>query len=155
STKDMRTHPIGTGPFRFVEFKRGESLKFARNPRYWKTGRPYLDGIEWKVIENRSTRHLAFVAGEFDMTFSADVTIPLLKDVTAQAPKAICELAPTYVSTNLIINPGAPPFDDAQIRKAMALALDRQAFIDILSAGKANIAGAMLPSPEGVWGMPE
>ena len=82
STKDMRTNPIGTGPFKFVEFKRGDSIKFVRNPDYWKKGKPYLDAIEWKVIENRSTRILAFVAGEFDMTFATDVTIPLLKDVT-------------------------------------------------------------------------
>ena len=105
STKDMRTNPIGTGPFKFVEFKRGDSIKFVRNPDYWKKGRPYLDGIDWKVIENRSTRILAFMAGEFDMTFVTDVTIPLLKDVRANAPKAICELAPTNVSTNLIVNP--------------------------------------------------
>jgi peptide/nickel transport system substrate-binding protein len=118
STKDMRTNPIGTGPFKFVEFKRGDSVTFARNPDYWKKGQPYLDGIEWKVIENRSTRILAFVAGEFDMTFNADVTVPLLKDVTTQAPKAICELVPTYVSTNLIINPKAAPFNDPKIRKA-------------------------------------
>ena len=154
STKDMRTKPIGTGPFKFVEFKRGESIKFVRNPDYWKKGKPYLDAIEWKVIENRSTRILAFVAGEFDMTFDTDVTIPLLKDVKAQAPKAVCELAPTYVSTNLIVNPTAPPFNDPKIRKAMALALDRKAFIDILSEGKADISGVMLPPPEGVWGMP-
>ena len=154
STKDMRTNPIGTGPFKFVEFKRGESVKFVRNPDYWKKDRPYLDGIEWKVIENRSTRILAFVAGEFDMTFNADVTVPLLKDVTSQSPKAICELVPTYVSTNLIINPKAAPFNDAKIRKAMALTLDRKAFIDILSGGKDDISGVMLPPPEGLWGMP-
>ena len=70
------------GPFKFVEFKRGDSIKFVRNPDYWKKGKPYLDGIDWKVIENRSTRILAFVAGEFDMTFATDVTIPLLKDVS-------------------------------------------------------------------------
>ena len=46
----MRTNPIGTGPFKFVEFRRGDSLKFVRNPDYWKKGLPYLDGIEWKVI---------------------------------------------------------------------------------------------------------
>ena len=82
-TQAMRTNPIGTGPFKFVEFKRGDFVKFVRNPDYWKKGRPYVDAIEWKVIENRSTRILAFVAGEFDMTFSADVSVPLLKDVTA------------------------------------------------------------------------
>src|SRR5499426_993546 len=136
STKDMRTNPIGTGPFKFVEFRRGESVRFARNAEYWKSGKPYLDGIEWKVIENRSTRILAFVAGEFDMTFSTDITIPLLKDINSQAPKAVCSLAPTYVSTNLIINREVAPFNDPQVRKAMALALDRKAFVDILSGGK-------------------
>ena len=154
STKDMRTNPIGTGPFKFVEFKRGDIVKFARNPDYWKKGQPYIDAIEWKVIENRSTRILAFVAGDFDMTFSADVTVPLLKDVASQAPKAICELAPTYVSTNLIVNQKVAPFSDPQIRKAMALALDRNAYIDILSGGKAQLSGVMMPPPEGVWGMP-
>src|SRR5262249_12807522 len=116
--------------------------------------RPYLDAIEWKVIENRSTRILAFAADEFDLTFVTDVTIPLLKDVMAQAPKAICELAATNVSTNLIVNPKAHPFNNKDIRKALALALDRRAFIDILSAGKDDLAGVMLPSPEGSWGMP-
>jgi peptide/nickel transport system substrate-binding protein len=150
----MRTNPIGTGPFKFVEFKRGDAVKFVRNPDYWKKGRPFLDGIEWKVIENRSTRILAFVAGEFDMTFNADVTVPLLKDVTSQAPKAVCDLAPTYVSTNLIINRTVAPFNDPNIRQAMALALDRKAYNDILSVGKALISGVMMPPPEGKWGMP-
>ena len=154
STKDMRINPIGTGPFKFVEFRRGDSIKFVRNPDYWKKGQPYLDGIEWKVIENRSTRILAFIAGQFDLTFVTDVTIPLLKDVRTQAPKAICELAPTNVSTNLIVNPKVAPFNDARIRKALALALDRKAFIDILSEGKDNLAGVMQPPPEGKWGMP-
>ncbi len=154
STKDMRTNPVGTGPFKFVELKRGESIKFVRNPDYWKKGKPYLDGIEWKVIENRSTRILAFVAGEFDMTFTTDVTIPLLKDMTTQAPKAVCDLVPTYVSINLIINPASAPFNDPKIRKAFALSLDRKSFIDILSNGKDDISGVMLPPPDGRWGMP-
>ena len=154
STKDMRTNPVGTGPFKFVEFKRGESVKFVRNPDYWKQGRPYLDAIEWRVIENRSTRQLAFVAGEFDLTFSADVTIPLLKDMTERAPKAVCEVAPTGVSTNLIVNPTAAPFNDPKIRRALALALDRKAIVDIISQGQHNISGVMLPPPEGRWGMP-
>jgi peptide/nickel transport system substrate-binding protein len=94
STQAMRTNPIGTGPFKFVEFKRGESVKFARNPDYWKKGRPYVDAIEWKVIENLSTRVLAFVAGEFDLTFQGDVSIPLLKDVNRAGAEGVCEVSP-------------------------------------------------------------
>jgi ABC-type transport system substrate-binding protein len=43
--REMRLHPIGTGPFKFVAFKPNESITVARNPDYWKTRRPYLDGI--------------------------------------------------------------------------------------------------------------
>src|SRR5690242_6503584 len=69
SARDMRLHPIGTGPFKFVEFKQNESIKVTRNPDYWRKGRPYLDGVEFTIIPNRSTAILAFVAGRFDMTF--------------------------------------------------------------------------------------
>ena len=154
SPAEMRTHPIGTGPFKFVEFKANESIKLTRNPDYWKKGRPYLDGIEFTIIPNRSTAILAFVAGKFDMTFPTEVTIPLLKDVKSQAPKAVCEVAPTNVSVNLIVNRESPPFDNPDIRMAMALTLDRKAFVDILYEGQADIGGTMLPPPQGVWGLP-
>lgn len=154
-SRDMRSKPIGTGPFKFVEFKGNESIKLVKNPDYWRKGRPYVDAIEFKIIANRSTRILAFVAKEFDMTFSGDVSIPLLKDLKKQAPDAVCEVAPQYVSRNLIVNSKAPPFDNSQIRKAMALAIDRKAFIDILTEGKGTLGGAMLPGPEGQWGMPK
>jgi peptide/nickel transport system substrate-binding protein len=43
----MRQRPIGTGPFKFVEYKPNQGIKLAKNPDYWKAGRPYLDGIEY------------------------------------------------------------------------------------------------------------
>ena len=58
----MRQHPIGTGPFKFVEFKQNESIKVAKNPDYWKPGLPYLDGIEYTIIKDPSTAVLAFIA---------------------------------------------------------------------------------------------
>jgi peptide/nickel transport system substrate-binding protein len=155
SPAEMRTHPIGTGPFKFVEFKANESIKLARNPDYWKKGLPHLDGIEFTIIPNRSTAILAFVAGKFDMTFPTEVSIPLLKDVKTQAPNAVCVVEPTNVSTNIIINESAPPFDSPDIRRALALALDRPAFVSILSEGQADIGGTMLPAPAGVWGLPK
>ena len=148
--KTMRTKPVGTGPFKFVELKQNEHVKFAKNENYWKKGKPHLDAIYWPIVKSRSTRILGFVAGEFDMTFNVDVTIPLLKDITEQRAEAVCDLVPTGVSTNLIVNRDAPPFNDERLRRAMALTLDRQAFSDILSEGKNQLAGAMLPPPGGV-----
>ena len=153
NAQTMRTAPIGTGPFKFVEWKRNETMKFTRNPNYFKKGLPHLDAIEWTIIPSRSTRMLAFAAGEQDVTFASDVTVPLLKDLKKTAPKAVCDMHPTNVSTNLIVNREAAPFDNPKIRKAMDMALDRDAFITILSEGENDKAGAMLPPPEGQWGL--
>ena len=151
---DMRSHPIGTGPFKFVEYKRNEYIKLTKNTEYWKSGMPYLDGIEWTIIPNRSTQTLAFIAGKFDMTFPYEQTVETMKDVKRQAPNAICELDPTMVSMNLMVNRDKPPFDNAEIRKAMMLAIDRKAFLDILSEGQGQIGGAMQSPPSGLWGLP-
>src|SRR3982075_527538 len=90
SPGDMRTKPVGTGPFKFVEFKANESIKLTKNPDYFKKGLPYLDGIEFTIIPNRSTAILGFISGQFDITLPTEVTIPMLKDVKLQAPKAVC-----------------------------------------------------------------
>jgi len=150
----MRTKPVGTGPFKLAEFRRGDVIRLTRNPDYWKKGLPYLDEITFKTIENRATRILAFSTGEFDITFPSDITIPLMRDVKNQAPKAICELVPTGTLTSLLINRNAPPFDNPDLRKAAALALDRASMNTILLEGKGLIGGAMLPKPVGEWGMP-
>jgi peptide/nickel transport system substrate-binding protein len=154
SPRDMRSHPIGTGPFKFVEFKPNESIKLTRNLDYWKKDRPYLDGIDYTIIREISTRNLAFFAGKFDVTSPYGVTIPTLKDFASQAPAANCEVTATNVNRTMIVNSTAPPFDNRDLRRAMALSLDRKAFIDIITEGQGDIGGAMLPPPEGVWGMP-
>jgi peptide/nickel transport system substrate-binding protein len=154
SAAQQRTNPIGTGPFKFVELKQNESIKLTKNTDYWKKGRPYLDGIEYTILPNRSTAILGLVSGKFDMSFPTEVSIPLVKDVKSQSPQMVCTIEQSNVSTNLIINRESPPFNGANIRRAVALALDRKAFTDILSEGRSAIGAAMLPPPAGVWGMP-
>ena len=150
----MRTKPVGTGPFKFVEFKRGESVRLVRNPDYWKKDRPYLDEITFRMIDSRATRMLAFATGDYDITFPSDVSVPLMKDIKARAPNAICEMTATGTQINLMVNRVNPPFDNPDIRKAMSLALDRKPFNTILMEGMARMGGAMLAKPEGEWGMP-
>ena len=154
SPQSMRTHPIGTGPFKFVSYRPNESIKLVRNPQYWKQGRPYLDGIEWTIVPNRSTAVLGFTAGKFDVTFPFGITVPLMHNINKEAPQAVCALEPADQSTNLVVNRDAPPFDNPDIRRAMALTLDRKAFVNILAEGHGDIGGVMQPAPQGVWGMP-
>jgi peptide/nickel transport system substrate-binding protein len=152
--RDMRTKPIGTGPFKFVEFRPNEVVKTGRNPDYWKPGRPYLDGIEWHIMPDRSTRNLSFIAGKFDVISPYGTTVPLLQDIKSQVPQANCVMTSTNVSRNVIMNPEKPPFDKSEVRRAVGLTLDRKAFIDIIGQGEADIGATMLPPPEGLWGMP-
>jgi len=89
SPRDMRSHPIGTGPFKFAEFKPNEVIRVTRNSDYWKPDRPHLDAIEYPIMKDVSTRMLSFVAGKTDVF---GPTIPQLKDVRNQAPQAICDI---------------------------------------------------------------
>src|ERR1700676_1553905 len=101
----MRLHPIGTGPFKFVEYRPNEYIKLVRDPDYWKPGRPYLDGIEYTIVPNRSTAILGFVARQFDLTWPYSVTPPLVRDIQGQAPNATCVVATNNGTTNLLLNP--------------------------------------------------
>ena len=89
------------------------------------------------------------------MTWAHLLSVPRLKDVRSQRPDAICELTPEGgVNRHLLVNRDVPPFDSPDLRRAMALSLDRKAFIDTLTQGQGEIGGVLQPSPEGLWGMP-
>src|SRR6185437_1797090 len=154
SPAQMRQHPIGTGPFKFVEFKPNESIKLAKNPDYWKPGRPYLDGIEYTIIRNQSTWILALGARQFDRTGPGFVAPALMKEIKGAAPEMNCQIDSWNTTRTLITNRAAPPFDNLDIRKAIALALDRKEFIKIIGEGEGYIGPTLQPPPEGVWGMP-
>ena len=153
SPAQMRQHPIGTGPFKFVEFKPNQSITVVRNPDYWKPGRPYLDGIEYRIIPDVSTRLLSFLAGNEDVYFG--VTMPQLKDVKRQMPQAICDMYVSNVAAQHARSTAKRRRSTTpQLRRAMALTIDRQAFVDIIADGQGAIGGVMQPPPEGIWGMP-
>ena len=149
----MRTHPIGTGPFRFVEYKMNEGVRLERNPDYWKPGLPYLDRIEIPIVANRATRLLGLVSGKYDVSFPTDITVRLVDDLKSQAPQVQCTLR-AIGTTNLIVNREAPPFDNPDIRRALSLTVDRLAFDKIMNESANGIGANMLPPPAGVWGVP-
>jgi peptide/nickel transport system substrate-binding protein len=148
----MRQHPIGTGPFKFVEFKPNEHIKLTRNPDYWNPDRPYLDGIEFTIIKDPATAVLAFISGKFDI--AGGLSPPELKDIEKGVPDVDCGESPGTVNRHLIINRDKPPFDNPELRRAMSLSLDREAFIKIVSQGQGELGGNLQSPPGGLWGMP-
>jgi peptide/nickel transport system substrate-binding protein len=146
----MRQKPIGTGPFMVASIEPGKMIRLVRNPNYWKPGRPYLDGIDMPIIPSPSTRNLTFVAGDTDI-YTPSAT--LLAEVKAKLPDAICDVGLSYAYTQLLINRSIAPFGDPRIRRAMALAIDREAVVKINGAGLDRLGGELMPPPEGAWGL--
>jgi len=148
----MRTKPIGTGPFKFVEFKQNEGIKSARNADYWKKGKPYRDGIEFTIVPNRATAMLSFVSGKFDITFPWEVTLPLLKDIKTQMPSAVCEVTSMNNSTNLILNRNAPPFETSLFVATAVVSVNAQGYVTTDAGIKAFATDG--PKPEIASGAP-
>ena len=148
----MRQKPIGTGPFKVVEFKPNDVIRLEKNKEYWKPGRPYLDGIVFRIMPSTATRMLSFLAGEFDMTGTSTVTPHTIKDVQAKLPKAVCSTTGTMVTGVVLVNHKAPPFDNPKVRRAVSLALDRNAFVAAQQGG-GRLGGVMMSPPYGVWGL--
>ena len=141
----MRQHPIGTGPFKFVSYNPNESIKLVRNAQYWKQGRPYLDGIEWTIIPNRSTAILALHHRQVRSDVPVRPHRAADEEYSDGGPKIRLCFGAGKPKHQLDREPRCAPFDSSEIRRAMALALDRKSFIDILAEGNGDIGAAMQP----------
>ena len=81
------------------------------------------------------------MSGKHDVTFPYEMTVPLVADIKSQMPTAMCDISPMNVAANVLMNP-VPPFDDLEVRRALAMALDRKGFIDILARDRlGNLVG--------------
>jgi len=146
----MRRRPIGTGPFMLKSFESGKMIRLVKNPNYFKPGKPLLDGIEMPIIPQPSTRLLTFLAGDTDLYTPSAV---LLAEVKKKLPDAICDVGLSYAYTQLLINRNIAPFNDVRVRRAMALAIDRDAVVRVKGAGLDRLGGELMPPPEGTWGL--
>ena len=124
--------PVGTGPFRFVEWQRGQYMRFDRNPDYWRAGRPYLDRIVARFVADSATRTAALEKGEVQAAGFA--AIPW-SDVRALAKLPQMETTTRgYEMSSPIVeldfNTRKPPFDNLKVRQAVSYAINRKAVIE-------------------------
>jgi peptide/nickel transport system substrate-binding protein len=141
------THPVGTGPFKFVEYMPGDHVTLEANPDYWEEGKPYLDGVTMRIIPDETVRLTNLQTGEVDW-------------VDSLPPQRVTELATSgdvvvdkesggdywYIGVNLT----REPFDKPEVRQAIAYAIDRA---EVAAAAKWDTAtpnDGPIP-PDSLW----
>ena len=150
---EHRARCVGTGPFKFKEWKRGQSVELVRNPDYFVKGRPYLDAVRYTVIVERGTRVAALQANQIDLAYPGETTLSIAEQLQKAVPTMVLTETASNVSENLLLNTKKPPFDDVKVRRALSFAIDRRTYTQTVHRGAAVIGASLAPKPWGVWGL--
>jgi peptide/nickel transport system substrate-binding protein len=116
--------PIGTGPFKFKEWARGDHLTFERNPDYWQKGLPHFDTLVFRPVANPATSVGAIEQGGVQLVVGS---VPPINALALQSRKDIATLAPSVLARTLDLWPNlrSKPLSDLKVRQAISLAVDR------------------------------
>ncbi len=125
------SHPIGTGPFRIKEWEVGKRVSVAKNTSYWRTGLPYLDNVDFKVIEDGSERVTQLQNGSVDVIHASNISETSQLDALPKDGRIVVNHDPGATeSTFVMLNTAKAPLDDVRVRQAIAYATDLQALAD-------------------------
>ena len=138
--ENANTHPIGTGPFMFVKWVRGDRVEMVRFEGYWNPELPYLDNVTFKFIGDASAQIAALKAGDLDVLgwISAPESAAELSKDKRFKVYAGATTGEVIMSTNN----KAKPFDNKMVRQAVAYAIDRQTVIDLVMFGYGTPIGS-------------
>ncbi|PIC76341.1 ABC transporter substrate-binding protein [Sporosarcina sp. P19] len=140
---EYERNPVGTGPFKFVEWKPNETITIEKNEEYWQEGLPKLDRVIFQAIPDNSARLNALLSGEIDL---ADGINPA--DGAKIEDNDALQLfeRPSMNVGYLGLTVTREPFDKKEVRQAMNYAIDKQSIIDSFFEGRAEVAKNAMPS---------
>jgi peptide/nickel transport system substrate-binding protein len=144
---------IGTGPFKFKSYTPGVEFRAERNPHYWKPGLPHIDGYQAVVMEDLTKIFASFRARQLTMTgIARHLERPEADILKKDFPDAVVALGPRAGWDTFVMNFSKPPFNDPRVRKAVALATDREKMIEIAAEGWGVLGGYI--GPHTPYGLP-
>jgi peptide/nickel transport system substrate-binding protein len=136
------THPVGTGPFKWDFWHKGQALRLVKNPHYWQKGLPYLNSISWNDVPSDNTRELNLKGGSAQIDqFPAWSTVGSLKTT----PSVTMNLFNSTQTNYLAFNEERKPFQDVHVRRAISLAIDRNALVKAVLFGNGKPANSLFP----------
>jgi peptide/nickel transport system substrate-binding protein len=144
---------MGTGPFKFKSYTPGVDFQAERNPNYWKPGLPHLDGYRAVVMADLTKIFASFRARQLTMTgIGRHLERPEADILQRDFPDAVVAIGPRATWDNFVMNVSKPPFNDPRVRKAVALATDREKMIEIAVEGW-GVQGGFI-GPHTPYGLP-
>lgn len=140
--KDITFHPVGTGPFQFVEWKPAESLKMEKFDGYWQDGYPKVDSLTFRTVNDNNTRAAVLQTGEVDVAYP----VPYEQAKRLQSnDKLEVVSAPSIIARYLSMNVQHKPFDDVRVRQAINYAINKEALAKVAYAGYAFPSQGVVP----------
>jgi peptide/nickel transport system substrate-binding protein len=137
---------VGTGPFKYKSYTPGVEFRAERNPHYWKPGLPYITEYQAMVMPDLTRIFASFRARQLTMTGIGRHLEPPEADVLKKGfPEAVVALGPRAGWDSFVMHHGKPPFNDPRVRKAVALATDREKMIEIGAEGWGVLGGYIGP----------
>lgn len=131
---------VGDGPFTFVSWKRGESLLYRANPRYWR-GAPRARQLDIRVIPDPQTNLVLLRSGQLDWNLIAPVQQQTLRD----ARDVAFVYVPTAVVAGIVLNLSHPPLNDLRVRRAIASSIDRNGISKKITLGRYPVTNVIQP----------
>lgn len=134
--------PVGSGPFMLKNWARGSRIELVKNPNYWQEGKPYVDDAVLEIVTEPSARVIKLEAGEVDVAL--DPPLNQLKNLADKDGITVGQIIP-YRADFVQLNTVKKPFDDARVRQALNLAVDKNALVQGVLYGAGEAAASAMP----------
>ncbi len=145
--KDVATHPVGTGPYKFTSFVT-DTVKVAKNDKYWRPGVPKVDAVSFRAVPEGGARFAMLQTGEAQFIYPLP---PELAKAAQANPNLQVINAPSIVARYVALNNMKKPFNDIRVRQALNYAIDKEAFARIVFSGFAEPLDAPIPPDLGFY----
>jgi ABC-type transport system substrate-binding protein len=140
-------NPVGSGPYVFKEWVRGQRILMEKNPNHWLARQIRFDAIEFRIVPDDTSRAIGVETGELDFAIA-------LQPSDAKRLQSVSDVrvynSPSLRVSGMMVNVYKKPFDDVRVRQAISHAIDKQAIINTILGGFATLADA--PVSKNVWG---
>ncbi|GBF10061.1 MAG: glutathione ABC transporter substrate-binding protein [Tepidibacillus sp.] len=138
---DVARNPVGTGPYKFKEWKPGDHLTVVKNDQYWKEGQPKLDSITFKPVPENGSRIAMLKTGEADFIYPVPA-----EEVNSINGKdgIVVENKPSIIVRYMSMNTQKKPFDNVKVRQALNYAVNKEAYLKVVNNGYGTIMNSII-----------